>query len=136
MPPSSSIKRTEPSSWVGPVPKEHECKEDRENARPDGGHNPDLRNYRWQAHHCGSLDWMKHLLATNDEVMEIAVQLLGQGKVAEVEGIRGVYCTLPVRRRKTRTAPRRQARARARTRARKHKQGTGDFSFSSAFVMW
>eukprot|EP01052_Picozoa_sp_SAG31_P022185 SAG31_NODE_1752_length_7351_cov_29.035852_6_plen_181_part_00 len=97
MPPTSSIKRTDPSSWVGPVPEEDECTEDRDNARPDGGHNPDLRNFRWQAHYCGSLEWMKHLLATNKEVMEIAEQLLGKGNVAEVESIRGVYCTLPVR---------------------------------------
>ena len=65
------------------------------NARPDGGHNPTLRGFRWMAHACGDLDWMKHMLATNEDVMEIAEQLIGKGKVAPVESIRGIYCTLP-----------------------------------------
>eukprot|EP01051_Picozoa_sp_SAG22_P007210 SAG22_NODE_499_length_9725_cov_2.325784_3_plen_254_part_00 len=95
MPPGAKIKRDEPASWVGPVAEEDRLEEDRDTARPDGGHNPTLNNFRWMAHTCGSLDWMKHLLATNDEIMEIAEQLLGKGNVAPVEGVRGVYCTLP-----------------------------------------
>ena len=95
MPPTHSIKRDNPSTWVGPVSPEEELKEDRENPREDGGHNPDLRNYRWQAHKLGQLDWVQHMLATNDAVYGMAEQLLGEGNLTEVTGIRGVYCTMP-----------------------------------------
>ena len=95
MPPDWPLKRDDPASWVGPVEKEYELKEDRENARPDGGHNPDLRGFRWQAHKCGSDPFMIHMLATNAEMWEMAEQLLGVDCVAPCDGIRGVYGTLP-----------------------------------------
>ena len=95
MPPDWPIKRNDPSSWVGPVPKELELKEDRENPRPDGGHNPDLRNFRWQAHKCGGEPFMIHMLATNPDMWEMAEQLLGEDCVQPCNGIRGVYGTLP-----------------------------------------
>lgn len=95
MPPSASIKRNDPSSWIGPVRKEDECSEDLQNARPDGGHNPDLKGFRWQAHKCGGEPFMIHMLATNPEMWEIAEQLLGAGCVQQCDRIRGVYGTLP-----------------------------------------
>jgi hypothetical protein len=95
MPPDWPIKRDAPASWVGPVPKEFELDEDRQNARPDGGHNPSLRNFRWQAHKCGGEPFMIHMLATNPEMWEMAEQLLGVDCVAPCTGIRGVYGTLP-----------------------------------------
>ena len=95
MPPDWPLKRDDPASWVGPVQKEHELEEDRENARPDGGHNPALRGFRWQAHKCGSDPFMIEMLATNAEMWEMAEQLLGVDCVAPCDGIRGVYGTLP-----------------------------------------
>jgi hypothetical protein len=95
LPPGSRIRRDDPASWVGPVPPEEELKEGSE-ARPgDGGYNPDLRGFRWQAHACGRLPFMIEMLATNPEVWEVAEQLIGKGKVAPVQNIRGIYCTLP-----------------------------------------
>jgi hypothetical protein len=95
LPPGSSIRRDDRSTWVGPVRADDELKEDRQNPRPDGGHDPDLRGYRWQAHKLGELDWVRYMLATNPEVQEMAEQLLGRGRLAEVTNIRGVYCTMP-----------------------------------------
>ena len=94
MDPNCSIKRDVPSSWVGPVREQDERTEGTA-PREDGGWDPHLKGYRWQAHHCGKLDFMIEMLATNAKVWEIAEQLLGSGQVAPVEHIRGIYCTLP-----------------------------------------
>lgn len=109
LPAGSSLRRDDPSTHVGPFP-DSERRLDAQNLR-DG--------YRWQMRALGTEQLMIDLVY-NDALVAAAEQLLGAGKLCppvvggatmgrhgsawpggpvdparDVEGVRGIYCTLP-----------------------------------------
>ncbi len=81
----TSMRRDDPSSWVGPIPTDQES-EERDNHR---------RGFRWQYRQIGDEPWMVQMLPKNPIVWGLAQQFLGEGHLIEPEGVRGIYCTLP-----------------------------------------
>ena len=83
--PPPSLKRHDPSTWVGPIP---ELEEDE-----DGGNY--RKNFRWQYRKPGDQPWMVELLPKNAQLWAWAEQMLGPDTLVEPPRIRGIYCTLP-----------------------------------------
>ncbi|MEC9377498.1 MAG: phytanoyl-CoA dioxygenase family protein [Candidatus Latescibacterota bacterium] len=80
-----SMRRDDPTSWVGPVSTKEES-DDRDNYR---------RGFRWQYRKIGPEPWMVEMLPKNRTVWNLAQQLLGRNRLVEPTGVRGIYCTLP-----------------------------------------
>ena len=83
--PPPTIKREDPSSWVGPLATEfvHE--------------NLDYqaREYHWHYHRVGKEAWIIDMLPRSPAIFAMAEQLLGAGEVVIPDHVRGIYCTLP-----------------------------------------
>ena len=63
-----SMRRDDPSTWVGPVKEEEVVEDDQLLAK----------NYRWHNYAMGVQDWVVEMLATNARVFGMAEQLLGK----------------------------------------------------------
>lgn len=79
------LKRNEPTTWVGPFADEQ---------RVDDG--TDYRGgHRWNLRHVGDTPWMMDLIPRDPDIVAMAEQLLGVGKLRAPHITRGIYTTLP-----------------------------------------
>ena len=83
--PPASMRRDDPSTWVGPLPEE--------DLSEDGGNYKG--EYRWLYRRLGDEDWIVRMLATDPVIFGMVEQMVGAGQVAIPDSIRGIYCTLP-----------------------------------------
>lgn len=81
--PPPSLKKDDPDTWVGPIKEEEEFHE---------GWNH-KQGFRWLYRKIGTEPFMVDLLPV--ALNGIADQLLGTGRYRPIQGVRGIYCTLP-----------------------------------------
>ncbi|MDE0449883.1 MAG: phytanoyl-CoA dioxygenase family protein [Spirochaetaceae bacterium] len=83
--PPRSLKRDDPTTWVGPLPA-GDLSKDPDSVRGE---------YHWKYRRVGAEPWIVRMLATDPAIFAIAEQMLGAGELQPPERIRGIYCTLP-----------------------------------------
>lgn len=79
------LKQDDPSTWPGPLPEEHQSK-DEGNWRNE---------YHWKYRRLNNEPWFIKMIATQPEIFHIAEDLLGVNQLAVPEKARGVYGVLP-----------------------------------------
>lgn len=84
----AQLRRDDPATWMGPFRPEFEFEGEEEHPDQIGGYRHNLRTI-------GDDDWIKDMIARNANLIGMAEQLLGKGRLDPPDRTRGIYTTLP-----------------------------------------